>query len=118
MKKKIYQYELGILLDKDDEEYESYCNVWDKKHGYYNDEMGVELTFEEAKEYAEYYVDKNGENAYGIISELEINDEEYEEIEKIIEENGYCETSDFDFNFDLENVIYSLCKEKENFINK
>ena len=116
--KKVYQYEVGILLDKDDEEYEAYACVWDKKYGYYDEDWGIELSLEEAKKYVQEYVEDGVNTTYGIVSEIEVSDEEYEEYEENIKENGYCETSNFDFEFSLKNVVYSLCKEKENFINK
>ena len=48
---KIYQYEVGVLLDKNNEEYEAYSDVWDKKHGYYNEDWGIELKLDNAKDY-------------------------------------------------------------------
>lgn len=115
---KIYQYEVGVLLDKDDEEYEDYCDVWDKKYGYYNEDWGIELNLEQAKKYIQDYVQNGVDRTYGIISEIIISDEEYEECKENIEKNGYCEIADYDVDYSLENVIYSLCKNKENFIDK
>lgn len=120
--KKVYQYEVGILLDKDNEEFEDYSTVYDKKHGYYNEDWGVELTLEKAKEYVKDYVDDGVDKTYGIVSELEISDEEYEEILEDIENNGYYDTSNFVLEYSLDIVCYSLYKDKENiienFINK
>jgi len=101
--KKIYQYEVGVLLDKTDEEYEAYACVWDKKHGYYDEDCGVEITLEAAISYVEDYVNNGVKNTYGIISEITVSDEEYEEILEDIENNGYC--TDYDMNYDMENVI-------------
>lgn len=116
--KKIYQYEVGILLDKTDTEYESYSQVWDKKHGYYNEDWGVEFSFDSAKNYIKDYVNNGVKNTYGIVSEIIVSDEIYKEMLENVEINGYYDTSCYDMDFSLENVIYSLIKTKENFIIK
>ncbi len=33
---KIYLLETGILLDRSDKDYESYSQVYDKQHGFYD----------------------------------------------------------------------------------
>ena len=119
---KVYQYEVGILLDEDDDEYDSYNEVWDKQHGFYNEDWGVELDLESAKEYVQSYVNDGVVNTYAIISEIIVSDEELEDIKENIDENGYVETSDFDMDYSIDNVIYSLYKSNngivENFLNK
>lgn len=118
---KIYQYEVGILLDKDNPEYDSYSMVYDGQHGFYNEDWGVELNLDEAKKYVQNYVNEGKPNTYGIISEIEVSDEELADIQKNIEDNGYFETSDYEADYSVDNIIYSLYKSDdkiiENFIN-
>lgn len=116
---KIYQYEIGVLLDKSDEEYEIYSQVWDKKHGYYNTDWGIELTLEDAKQLIQDYVNNGAQGSYGIISEVPISNEIYNKIIRNVEENGYF--SDYvwyDADYSLDNVIYSLTKDEENFVKR
>lgn len=118
---KLYQYEVGVLLDEDDDEYEAYSGVWDKKHGYYNEDWGVELDLDSAKKLVKDYVSRGVLNTYGIISEIFLSDEELDDVKDNIEENGYFETSDYDMDYSLDNVIYSVYKSDngivENFVN-
>ena len=115
---KIYQYETGILLDKTDEEFESYSQVWDKRYGYSENTIGVELDLETAKTIVQLYVAKESRNAYGIVSEIEVSENEYLEIQNEIKSHGYFETTDYDADYSTENVVYSLNKNQENFIIK
>ena len=118
---KLYQYEVGVLLDEDDDEYEAYSEVWDKKHGYYNEDWGVELDLDSAKKLVKDYVSRGVLNTYGIISEIFLSDEELDYVKDNIEENGYFETSGYDMDYSLDNVIYSVYKSDngivENFVN-
>ncbi len=118
---KLYQYEVGVLLDEDNDEYEAYSEVWDKKHGYYNEDWGVELDLDSAKKLVKDYVSRGVLNTYGIISEIFLSDEELDDVKDNIEENGYFETSDYDMDYSLDNVIYSVYKSDngivENFVN-
>lgn len=101
--KKIYQYEVGVLLDKTNEEYEAYACVWDKKHGYYNEDYGIELSLDSAVEFVKNYVNSGIKNTYGIISEITVSDTRYEEIQNDIEINGYC--TNYEMNYSMDNVI-------------
>lgn len=112
-KYEVYQIEVGILLEKDDPEYECYNKVWDYKHGYYNEDWGFYKKIEEAKRYITNYVKDGCKNTYGIISKISVSNEAY----NICEED----TVWVDMDYNLENVIYNVYKNDkgeitENFI--
>ena len=112
-KYEVYQIEVGILLEKDDPEYECYNKVWDYKHGYYNEDWGFYKKIEEAKNYITNYVKDGCKNTYGIISKISVPKEAYD----ICEED----TVWVDMDYDLGNVIYNVYKNNkdeivENFI--
>ena len=44
-----YMLEVGVLLKKEDEEFEKYSQVYDKKHGYYDEYQEYVLKLENAK---------------------------------------------------------------------
>lgn len=104
-KYEIYQFEVGILLQEDDE---AYKNVWDFKHSYYNENWGFAKTYEEAKDYVDSHIEDGCNNSYGIISKLEVTYEEYKSIY-----NGWSDSIDLDY--DLNNIVYNACK-KDNTI--
>lgn len=106
---KAYLIDVGILLSKNDEEFESYAIVYDKKYGYYDEDQFYLPKKEEAMNYAKTYVKDGVDNTYAVISLTELPD-------------------DFDFTncelgseyYLLNDVVYSVAKinEKimENFI--
>ena len=78
----IYKVEVGVLLDKDNEMFDAYSCVYDKQHGYYDENVAMFLDKDEAKKYAFSYVNNGVENTYGIVSELscDFTDEQISEI--------------------------------------
>lgn len=115
-KNTIYQFEVGVLLNKDNNEYEFYSNGWDKNNGYYDENFGFVKTYEEAINYVEKYIKDGVKNTYGIISKVQVNEEDLRSIH-----NGYSESINMDY--DLEKIIYNSYKNDEgilieNFINK
>lgn len=107
---KIYQVEVGILLDKNDIEYDCYSNVWDHKNGYYDENYLFYITEREAKEFIGNYIKKGNVTTYGILSELLVDKQSYEEVKDGMGA-GFI-----DMNYDIRNVIYSAYKNKENHI--
>ena len=108
-----------MLLNKADEEYEHYSQVWDKQYGYYDEDRGVELSLDDAKKYIQSYVNGGVNSTYGIISELEVSDEEYESLKEDLKENSYFGNYLwFDMDYSTDSIVYSLTKNKENFIKK
>lgn len=105
-KYEIYQFEVGILLQEDDE---AYKNVWDFKHSYYNENWGFAKTYEEAKDYVDSHIEDGCNNSYGIISKLEVTYEEYKSIY-----NGWSDS--IDLEYDLNNIVYNACKKDNRII--
>ncbi len=102
-----YQFEVGVLLNKDDEEYEYYNQVWDYNNGYYNENWGFTKKYDEALQFIDNYVKNGSNNTYGIISCIKVDKEEFNSIY-----NGSSEIIDMDY--DLSNVICSKYKNKDN----
>ena len=70
--KKVYLLDLGVLLGADDDEYESYNMVYDKKHGYYDIGQGYYADLASAVADAKEHVNANkggDDNVYAVISE-------------------------------------------------
>lgn len=105
-KHEIYQFEVGILLQEDDE---AYKNVWDFKHSYYNENWGFAKTYEEAKDYVDTHIEDGCNNSYGIISKLEVTYEEYKSIY-----NGWSDSIDLDY--DLKNIVFNAYKKDDTII--
>lgn len=122
----IYKVEVGVFLDKDNDEYEEYKNVYDKKHSYYEENVVFELDYQNAVDYAKNYVDNGVNGTYAIVSKLKYDSEEIyggrtqleidyamEDINSIIG-GGFIEDYIGAFGGDkiysVDNVIYSLYK--------
>lgn len=104
MKDVIRMLEVGVLLDKRHPEYESYNNVWDQKHGFFNENniLYREKDTEEAIDYARQYVKKGVDNTYAIISN-----------EGECEWEGPFDDGNLDItskSFDMADVIFSIVK--------
>ena len=128
LKFNVYKVEVGVLLDKDNEEYDFYL-YYDKKHSYYEENSVLFLDYNIALEYAKQYVDNGVNGTYSIISKLEYdsrdiygNGEELEDEEmgyvmndiNYILGGGYVEDIGiFNGVYELDNVIYSLYKVRD-----
>lgn len=64
-----YLVDVGILLSKENKEFDFYASVYDKKHGYYDENQFYTRTKKEAIEYVKKYVDDGVETTYGVVSE-------------------------------------------------
>ena len=108
-----YLVDVGILLSDDDKEYDNYAIVYDKCHGYYDENQFYTRTKEEAIEYVKDYIKRGVDeiNAYGVVSETNIIDDYDFENDDIGEES-----------YHPADVVYSLAKInseiKENFVLK
>lgn len=100
---KVYQVEVGVLLNENNEDYESYNIVYDKKYGYYNENIWFCKTLEKAKESALEYVKNGVEKTYGVISEIDIDNENV-----YISLNGNIIDKDSGYDLDSEFCDYSL----------
>ncbi|MEE1255979.1 MAG: hypothetical protein UHN47_05650 [Lachnospiraceae bacterium] len=94
-----YLLDEGVLLTKEDAEYEAYATVYDKKYGYYDEGQCYKADKTTATINAKRYVEDGVENTYAIVSNTWLpNDFDFEE--------GYVE----DEKYKLEDVIYSVAK--------
>ena len=128
LKFNVYKVEVGVLLDKDNEEYDFYL-YYDKKHSYWEENSVLFLDYNMALEYAKEYVDNGVNGTYSIISKLEYdsrdiygNGKELEDEEmgyvmndiNYILGGGYVEDIGiFNGVYELDNVIYSLYKVRD-----
>lgn len=110
---KIYHVEVGVLLDKDDPEFNSYNMVWDHKNGYYNEDNCFYINYEKANEYLKYYISNGGANTYGIIAAVYVNKDVYECVAK----ENEVDLGDKIF-YEAKSVIYSEYKDNNNQIVK
>ena len=106
-----YLVDVGILLPSDHEEFDCYANVYDKKHGYYDEDQFYTRTKKEAIEYVKKYVDDGVETTYGVVSETTLP--YYYDFD-----NGELGPE----TYHLVDVVYSIAKVdgemKENFVLK
>lgn len=124
----LYKVEVGVLLDKDNTDYECYNSVYDKKNAYYDENVVFELDYMRALEYAKYYVDNGVNGTYAIISKLKYNSKQLyggcndEEIDIVSYDlnnilgghflENYIDLFDSEL-YSLDNIIYSLYKVKD-----
>ena len=99
----VYKVEVGVLLDKDNKDYDCYSNVYDKEHAYYDENVIFELDYSKALDYAKQYVENGVNGTYAIISKINC-DNNYSFTEEYIELFGGEEL------YNTKNVIYSLNK--------
>ena len=117
-----YSLEVGVLLPEDDEEYNSYNDVFDKKHGFYDESHEESLDEQVLVNKATEYINAGVPGTYGIITKIEVeNFDGIEEKVKEVEENGFIEESVDFFNgeqYDIENVVWCAYKnEDEELVN-
>lgn len=128
LKFNVYKVEVGVLLDKDNSEYDLYL-YYDKKHSYYEENSVLFLDYNMAVEYARNYVDNGVNGTYSIISKLEYDSKEIytkgkeledEEMDYVMNDinyilgGGYVEDIGmFNGLYSIDNVIYSLYKVRD-----
>ena len=101
--------ETGILLDKDDPEYDCYNSVYDKQHGFYDeDQYYTSDNLERRKKEVADYVLACVEGTYGIISSTVVDDGF---TEKQLKEMPVTQET-----YLLEDVLYSCKKENGNLV--
>lgn len=71
--KKVYLVDVGVLLEESAEEFSSYNNVYDKKHGYYDENQFYMLYYDDAVQYVDKYVSNGVDRTYGVVSETYID---------------------------------------------
>ena len=125
---KLYKVEVGVLLKKDNNDYETYSQAYDKQHGYYDENVIFFRNKKNAKEYIKNYVFFGVVGTYGILSELvydqnEIGytDEDTKRILKDIDECGIFEDYIDIFGedlYDTKNVIFTRYKKSQKVFKK
>ena len=124
----LYKVEVGVLLREGEGEYDCYNGVYDRKYGYYDENVAFFLDYDGALNYVKNYVDDGVNGTYGIISKLFYNsvelyggndnysiDRAMYDMNSIIS-GGYMENYIDAFHgdlYDVNNVIYSLRKQKD-----
>lgn len=96
---KAYLLDEGILLTKNDSEFESYNCVYDKKYGYYDEGQSYIKTLDEAIKEAKSYVENGVENTYAIVSNTTLDDDV-----DINDCPAECE------EYIVDNVVFSIAK--------
>lgn len=98
-----YLIDEGILLSKDDEEFEDYATVYDKKYGYYDEGQYYVKEEQKAIEDAKAYVEVGVENTYAIVSNTTLDDDvDLDDEELTVDVDGE--------EYILDNVVYSVAK--------
>ena len=109
MKKQLYFVEVGVLLKPNDKEFDYYHinGFYDDEFGFYDENRLTFLSYDEARKYADYYIEKGIEGTYSFIHSnvCNITDEELEEIQTSL----YCECCLENPN--KEDVLYFAYKE-------
>ena len=107
---KVYMVEVGVLLNKDDHEFESYNCVWDKLWGYYDENHLFFFDKNEAINYAKEYVDSGVKTTYAVVvcDDAELDEEEIEEI------NNSAALYEYEYFLDIKSYVYSLYKDENN----
>ena len=125
----VYQIEVGVFLDKDNAEYDCYNEVYDKKHSYYDENVVFTLDYMQAVEYAKNYVNNGVNGTYAIVSKINYDSEKIYganatdyEMELVSQDiinilgggfiDNYIDTFGGKELYEVNNVIYSLCKER------
>jgi len=119
----IYKVEVGVLLNKDNSDFECYNNVYDKLNAYYDENVSFELDYNMALEYAKSYVDKGVNGTYAIISKIEFDSVYYkfdmEETMNMVHTilgggyiDDYTDIFDRDNLYSTNNIVYSIYKTK------
>lgn len=98
---RVYLLDEGILLSENDDEFEDYATVYDKKYGYYDEGQCYIKSETEAIENARAYVEAGVENTYAIVSNTTLDDDVDIDDEELTVD---CE------EYILDNVIYSVAK--------
>lgn len=106
--KEVYLVDCGVLLPESDREFEAYSNVYDKKHGYYDEYQcyvkGKEEAIKEAKDYVQSSMTDGGK-VYAVVSCTTIP-ADTDPSDAMVESETY----------DLDDVVYSISGSKEGIV--
>ena len=68
MTKTLYRAEVGVLLTRNDPEFESYNHVYTGDYGFYDVDVSVFASFEEAKAWGDSYINSGADMTYTVIT--------------------------------------------------
>lgn len=109
----VYSCDVGVLIPETDEEYEAYSQVYDKQHGFYDENQIGFLNRDEAIAYAKNYVENGVEGTYAVVCD---QGDIYDETDTEEFDEGNIEG----FTYDIDDVIFSCRKNdgkvEENFL--
>lgn len=93
--------DVGILLTENDEEFESYNTVYDKKYGYYDEGQCYIATEDEAIKQAKQYVKDGVEHTYAVVSNTTLDDcVDFDDENLCVDYEEYI----------TDNIVYSIAK--------
>ena len=115
VKTKLFRLEVGVLLGKEDSEFECYNNVYTKKHGFYDEDVSVYVDYAEAKKAGDEYVSDGVDKTYCVITG-DVFDVTEEELAQINETTWFDAVNEFSFKED--DVIYFIYKDNEKVITE
>lgn len=120
----IYKVEVGVYWEKgESDDYEDYC-TYDKKRAYYEENTLFELDYYNALKYAKEYVNNGVNGTYAIISKYDYSTDKFREniedtlymIQTILG-GSYIDNDTELFSkgelYNMDYVVYSLCKKKD-----
>lgn len=95
-----YLLDEGVLITRENPEFDSYCNAYDKKYGYFDEAQCYIEKEEDAIRYAKEYAKNGVENTYAVVSKVILPaDFDFREDKHI-----FCE------EYNIDDVIYSVTK--------
>lgn len=129
----IYKVEVGVLLDKNDEDYNTYSDMYDKQHAFYCDEVSFCIDKDYAVNYVKSYAEDGVVGTYGIVKLITYNsDEIYGKPNNIFDIIDDCDKIKRDMlqlmdnytidnwasifgskNFDMSNIVLSVMKSED-----
>jgi hypothetical protein len=95
-----YLLDEGVLLTKEDKDFNAYNTVYDKKYGYYDEGQCYIKSKEEAISEAKKYVEDGVENTYAVVSNTTLDDDV---------DLDDCPVDWYE-EYILDNVVYSVAK--------
>ena len=120
--KEIYQVETGVLLKKDDPEFDAYNVAFNKKYALYNENIVFFSSLKDAIDFAMSEVKDGVNRTYAVVSNAGyLNDDLFVENGNIVDSEGNDFSEDFN-TFLFEDVVQSFVKVDDeiirNFLNK
>lgn len=104
---RLFRLETGVLLGKDDPEYEAYSQVYTKNFGFYDEDVAILFDYEDAKDHAKSYINDGVNRTYAVITS-DIADLA-DEVIQAIKDGEFTDINDF--SFDEKDILYFAYKD-------